>query len=46
MSDGYKLWEEQQVIAGGNMLLSKRSDNFLPLNGLSAIKLKVVMFGI
>tara|TARA_B100000963_G_scaffold224464_2_gene195675 strand:- start:1330 stop:3357 length:2028 start_codon:yes stop_codon:yes gene_type:complete len=32
MSDGYKLWgRATNIIAGGNMLLSKRPDNFLPL---------------
>ena len=32
MSEGYKLWTNtKNIIAGGNMLLSKRPDYFLPL---------------
>jgi len=32
MSDGYKLWgRATNIISGGNMLLSKRPDNYLPL---------------
>ena len=32
MSTGYKMWKRaENIIPGGNMLLSKRPDNFLPL---------------
>ena len=39
MSDGYKLWgRATNIIAGGNMLLSKRPDNFIPLKWPSYFK--------
>ena len=45
---GQELWKKaKKVIQGGNMLLSKNPDNFLPQSGLHiTIKLKVVRFGI
>ena len=34
MSKGQKLWNEaKKIIPGGNMLLSKRPEMFLPQNG-------------
>ena len=48
MGTGQKLWKRaSKIIPGGNMLLSKRAEMFLPKSGLHImIKQKDVLFGI